>query len=191
MSLKTFPSKPCSSTWRAAGRLRSWQVSTDRTLFRSTSTQRIHPLILALSSLRCLIHLSTLACRNYRLSCPQHPGMMHRGQAAALPPSPGTVSGARLPSWAGAWGWPWGKALRRRKARKYRETETKVLSSFSPHTRTWSFGFWAKSLFFHFLSFPSWVPILWALPGWGDHCHINIHRGDPEESSFIFQNYYS
>lgn len=59
---------------------------------------------------------------------------------------------------------------------------------FSPHTRTCIFSFWAKSSLFNSLSFLPWAS---RLQGWGDGWHINIHWGDPEESSFIFQNYYS
>lgn len=64
MPLKMLLSKPCSSAWKAAGPFRSSQVSTDRALFRSVSTQGKHPLILALSSPRGLTQPSTLACRN-------------------------------------------------------------------------------------------------------------------------------
>lgn len=67
----------------AAEAWRSSRVSTDRTLF--WSAQEKHPLILALCSPRGLTQPSILACRNECLSWTQHPGVVHRGQAVALP----------------------------------------------------------------------------------------------------------
>lgn len=140
LSLKRFLSKPQVES--------CWTPEELTSLYRQSALQkhqhtRKHPLCLALSSPTGLTQLYTLICRNVCLSGAWHSGVVHRGEAVPLPPSPGTASGAGLSALAGPRGWLQGRTHQRRKAWKYRETETTVLS-FSPHTRTWTFSFWAK-----------------------------------------------